>query len=335
MKKRIGTFTYIVIVIVLFASIIKIHAKLSKPKIHNNNYYELKKIDKSKKDFSFAIYGDNKNSAKTFDNLIQKVNKENIQFSIDLGDLVYDGEKEKFKFFINQFEKLNKPFLTVIGNHEIKDVGRGNYYELFGDFYYSFTVGDCYFIALDTANEKNIGEEQFEWLKSELQKSQKFKYRFVLMHVPLFDPRKGIEKRGHSLEDVAFAQKLNNLFDQENVTMVFASHIHGYYSGKWNKTPFIITGGAGAELMGTDKDHYFYHYLVVKVSDNGIKYELRKLKSPDFEIFDRIMHDIWLYAYAFLAIHFIDTILAVGFIYLFIYIIFLNKKWLILNIKKK
>jgi len=332
--KTLKFFAYITFILLIFASAIKIHSKLSKPKIHNWNYFQLKKIDKSAEKFSFAVFGDNKNSAKTFDNLIQKVNKENILFSIDIGDLVYDGDVNKFKFFIKQIEKLNKPFLTVIGNHEIKDNGRGNYYELFGKFYYSFVIGDCYFITLDTANEKNLGEEQYEWLKSELQKSQKYKYRFVLMHVPLFDPRKGTEKRGHSLEDINFAKKLNNLFDEENVTMVFASHIHGYYKGNWNKTPFIITGGAGAELMGTNKEHYFYHYLIIKISEDGIEYQVKKLKSPDFEFFDRLTHDVWLYVYAFLAIHFIDSILIIGFIYLFIYIIFLKEKWLILNVKK-
>ncbi|GAH97400.1 unnamed protein product, partial [marine sediment metagenome] len=97
--------------------------------------------------------------------------EEDVIFAIDVGDLVYDGEKEKYRFFINQIKKLNKPLLTVIGNHELKREGRANYYELFGKFYYSFVVGDSYFIILDDANTRNLDPWQMDWLKDELQKS--------------------------------------------------------------------------------------------------------------------------------------------------------------------
>jgi len=241
--------------------------------------------------------------------------------------LVYDGEKEKFRFFINQIKKLNKPLLTVVGNHDIRDDGRANYYEIFGRFYYSFTIGNNYFIILDDADENDLDPWQMVWLKNELQKSQDYKYRFVFMHVPLYDPRRGEYKRGHSLRNLAFAEKLNALFDQDEVTMLFVSHIHGYYRGVWGKTPYIITGGAGAELVGSDPQHYFYHYIKVHVSDNGVSYKVVKLKSPDFELIDRLIHDAWIYIYAFFAIHFLDLIIILALVYLIFYIIFVKKKW--------
>ena len=34
--------------------------------------------------------------------------------------------------------------------------------------------------------------------------------------------------------------------------MVFASHIHNYYTGKWGTTPYIINGDSGApSYLGT------------------------------------------------------------------------------------
>ena len=228
------------------------------------------------------------------------------------------------------------PYTTLFrSNHELRELGRANYYELFGRFYYSFAVGNSYFIILDDANKKNLGPWQMDWLKNELSKSQIYKYRFVFMHVPLYDPRKGDCKMGHSLGDLAFANELNNLFDKNNVTMLFVSHIHGYYTGIWRKTPYIITGGAGAELAGSDPQHYFYHYIKVNVSDSGVKYEVVKLKSPDFELIDRYIHDVWIYIYVFFAIHFLDSIIILALIYLGFYIIFIKKEWLIWNIRKK
>ncbi len=322
------------VIVLLFASGVKVHSVLTAPKISDWNYHQLQKIDKNKTSFSFIVFGDNKNAVKTFDNLISRLNKEDILFAIDDGDLVYDGDKEKFMFFLNQIKKLNKPLLTVFGNHEARGEGRAAYYELFGPFYYSFTVGKSYFIILDDANERNLDDGQFAWLKNELIASQRFKQRFVFMHVPLYDPRKGEYKRGHSLADMAFAKRLNKLFDKNNVTMLFVSHIHAYYRGVWGKTPYIITGGGGAELAGSDPEHYFYHYIKVAINSSNVVYKVVKLRSPEFELLDRWLHDAWIYIYAFFAINFIDSLLTLALLYLGVYIVFVKKEWLTLNFKK-
>lgn len=324
----------VVLIVLIVAGAVKVHSTLSFSELHDQNYLQIQRIDKTRTNFSFVAFADNKNSITTFNDLIKKVNRENALFAIDVGDLVLSGEKEYFDFFINQVKKLNKPLLTVVGNHELYERGRANYYDLFGRFYYSFTVGNSYFIVLDDANEENLDPWQMDWLKKELQKSQNYKYRFVFMHVPLYDPREE-EQPGHSMKNVTFANELNRLFDKYNVTMIFCSHIHAYYRGTWNKTPYIITGGAGAELDETDPNHYFYHYIKVDVSDNGVKYNVIRLKSPDFELGDRLLHTVWLYIYTFFDIHALSLVILICSLYLGYYIVFVKKKWLILNFRKK
>lgn len=335
-KKKIFSRFLIVVALILLisAGAVKIHSMLFLPEPHDWNYYQLLEIDKNQTNFSFVVFADNKNSITTFNELINRVNKENVLFAIDVGDLVLNGEKEYFNFFINQIERLNKPLLTVIGNHELYDKGRANYYDIFGRFYYSFSIGNNYFIILDDANENNIDPWQMDWLKSELQNSQNYKYRFIFMHVPLYDPTKK-EQPGHSMKNLTFAKELNGLFDEYNVTMIFCSHIHSYYRGVWGKTPYTISGGAGAELDGTDPNHYFYHYIKVDVSNNSIKYDVTKLKSPEFELEDRLVHIALLYIYAFFDIHGLSIIILICSLYLGYYIVFVKKKWLILNIKNK
>ena len=309
------------VLLLLVTTGIKLHATLITPNVSDWNFHQLQKIDKNKTNFSFAVFGDNKNSITTFDDLISKLNKEDVLFAIDDGDLVFDGENEKFGFFLNQIKGLNKPLLTVFGNHEAMEKGRATYYDLFGPFYYSFAVGNSYFIVLDDANEKNLDDVQFNWLKNEFKISQNFKYHFVFMHVPLYDPRddQGIHLP-HSLKNKIFAKKLNDLFDENNITMLFVSHIHGYFKGIWGKTPYTITGGAGAELMGSNPNHYFYHYIRVDVNSLGVKYDVIKLKTPDFEMVDRGIHNIWIYTYAFFAIHFVDIVLMLSLFYLIVYL---------------
>ena len=324
-----------VLILISFSAGVKIHSLSTFSEISDWNYQQLDQINSTKNNFSFIVLGDNKNSVTVFEKLIEKVNKEDAIFAIDIGDLVFNGEKHRFNFFINQIKTLNKPLLTAIGNHELMDEGRGNYYDMFGRFYYSFTVGENYFIVLDDANSKNIGSWQMNWLENKLQKSTNYSNRFVFMHVPLFDPRNGERAEGHSIDDLEFANELNGLFDEYNVTMLFCSNIHAYYNGTWGRTPYIITGGAGAELVGNDPNHDFFHYIKVNVSEDGIKYEVVKLKGSEFEIMARWTYTVWLYIYAFFDINGIYLFIALSWICLGYYIIFVKKKWLIWNYRKK
>ena len=113
---------------------------------------------------------------------------------------------------------------------------------MFGTSYYSFTEKNSYFIILNDA-KSDINSTQMDWLKNELRMSQNYKYRFVVMHIPLYDPRYNSTGEGLSLSNSTTAKTLNDLFDQYNVTMIFTSHIHGYFKGLWGKTPFITMGG--------------------------------------------------------------------------------------------
>ena len=319
MKYVFSRYVAAVVVLILIATgVLSLYAYLHRPNETEWNYQHVQKIDRKKSDFTFDVFGDNKNSVSTFKELIGDVNRDQSSFAIDLGDLVFDGKMDKFAFFMDQARTFKKPLLTAIGNHETYADGRGNYFKIFGGFYYSFTVGRSYFIVLDDADAKNVDDWQMQWLKNELARSASYRNRFVFMHVPLFDLRGGGAE--HGLGDEAFARRLNNLFDASGVTMLFTSHIHEYDKGIWGKTPFIITGGAGAELLGNDPAHHFYHYVKVHVTDAGVSYEVVHLKTPTG--FGRLVHDAWLYVYAFIVIDYTDIIAYVLGAYLVLFVLY-------------
>jgi len=43
---------------------------------------------------------------------------------------------------------------------------------------------------------------------------------------------------------------------------------------------------------------------IINVSDSGVKYEVVKLSSSDFELISRLVNDAGIYIYAFFALHF-------------------------------
>ena len=265
---------------------------------------------KNKDKFCFAVMGDNKNSFKTFQRIISDVNQKNPVFAIDIGDLVFDGEKEKYRIFYDEIQKSKVPFLVAIGNHDVRENGRDNYYKIFGDFYYAFSYGNSLFIVLDDANEKYIDEQQMSFLKTELKRN--FQHKFVFMHVPPFDPRAYLidilhahkkVKLEHCLSDKKNAQEFMDLMEEYKVTAVFTSHIHAYYKEKRNGVLYFITGGAGAEMFLSNPEHYFYHYINVCVNNDKVNYQVVKFPSPDANLVDHFFYSMWLIIWYFVITH--------------------------------
>lgn len=325
----------VVLLVLLLATGVKISSAFAESPGHDWNAKSLQRIDRSRTSFSFAVFGDTHNSVSVFGDLIKKVNADRTSFAIDNGDLVENGDIVKFGLFVNEARHLRKPLLTNIGNHELYMNGRGLYYDIFGPFYYSFTVGQAYFIVVDDANSIGPDPWQKAWLTSQLQKSQAFKYRFVFMHIPLYDTRTSGFGLNNALASPKNAGELNAMFDKYHVTMLFASHIHEYDRGVWGKTPYIITGGTGGVLAGINPQHYFFHYIRASVSPAGVRYQVVKLKTPRYEILNRLVYETWLYLYAFLAIHYFDMVIVVTLFYLLVFALYtLDEKGMLTRVRR-
>lgn len=244
--------------------------------IHDRNKKELARVKVPDPDnFTFAVCGDNKGNKSIFVPLLKDINHSlEMVFVIDVGDLVPKGERRFYRRFLKDVQKnLAIPLITVIGNHDLNN-DSCHYEEIFGSTHYSFEIGRNYFIVLDATTENNFNKEEHKWLENELKKAHASKTRFVFMHVPPLDPRgDGFHK---CLKD---GNDLLDLFKRYNVTHLFASHIHGYFSGKWDGVPYTITGGAGGGLQGSDPNHFFHHYITVHVEDQNADIMVRPIQA--------------------------------------------------------
>jgi hypothetical protein len=261
--------------------------------IHNWNQKEASRITVADpNDYSFAVMGDNKGNRSMFEPLLRDIGRDKeIAFAIDDGDLVDKGTVGHYRRFLSQVrENLTIPFLTAIGNHDLDNNGsHKNYEAIFGPTYYSFQVGQGYFIVLDAITEAGFDKAERRWLEQELQRGQAAKARFVFMHVPVFDPRG--EPFHKALPDKD-QKDLLDLFRRYKVTHLFASHLHGYFSGVGGGVPYTLTGGAGARLQGKDPAHFFYHYVKVNVRNGKAYVMVRRIDAanPVVFIFD-LMED--------------------------------------------
>lgn len=227
--------------------------------------------------FCFAVFGDNRDNDEVLIKILNKIDQDpEISFSIHLGDMVHHGRKSEYCNFISLLQQyLHKPLLMVVGNHDIRGRGGRFYRKIFGPFYYSFQIGNIAFIAADTSLSKKVNKAQLLWLEKTLSKS-KNKQILVFGHQPLSDPRGGLH---HHCLSAKVSDELVFLFRKYNVSRFFSGHIHSYFQGQWKGIPYTITAGAGAPLVGNGPDHYFYHYIKVRVLGQKINLEVVRVSQ--------------------------------------------------------
>jgi Icc protein len=244
-------------------------------------------------DDNYVILGDSRDGYETFDKIISQVNALKPVFVIDNGDLVYSGKPNQYRIFDQIVSGISTTLCTTLGNHDIRGNGRDTYTKLYGPEYYSFDFGDNHFVFLDSsrgyAEKQAIPNAQYAWLEKDLQKAQG-KRIYVISHVPPTDPRSGVkpneieaytdkvkqeggfveqkleaysedETIDHGFRDKQEAQKFENFMSQYKVTAVYLSHIHSYFDYNKDGVRYIISGGAGAELLTQNS---YYHYLIAK-----------------------------------------------------------------------
>jgi hypothetical protein len=223
--------------------------------------------------FTFFVLGDNRDGKPVFQKILRQINQKRPLFALDGGDLVSNGERWEYLDFEDTIEQVNVPFLTALGNHDIRNGGRRTYQELLAPDYYSFSFGNSHFIVLDSSSG-GLGDVQFRWLEENLNKaSAAGKNIFVFSHVPPFDPWRG---RNRAFSNPNEQETFFDLMKRYRVTRVYASHIHSYFSGKRDGVTYVITGGAGAPLVST-KD--FFHYVEVTVDGNKVTEKVVKIPA--------------------------------------------------------
>lgn len=225
------------------------------------NEHELTAFSHDESNYTFLVCGDSRNDMGNLASMINVANKQHALFTVFEGDMRYKTDYlyafKKIYLPPSPYTHFNMPILFGIGNHEeynedgTSDSAEATYHYIFGNAsYYSWTEKNAYFIELDNDNE-NLPFDEYNWLRDQLNKSTKYEHTFIFMHVPLRTPA---DQPPHNMEvcdnytkNTIGANTLQGLFNSyPNITMLFASHIHNKYKGKWGTTSFMINGDSGA-----------------------------------------------------------------------------------------
>lgn len=154
---------------------------------------------------------------------------------INTGDLVNDFSSEAQKeVYSRNMARINPsiPVWTVPGNHDIRGYTvekHDRYVEFVGYDRFSETIDGCAFIGFDSNCIKDgataAEEEQFAWLKRELEKARGCRHIFVFCHCPI--AMLGLdEPDGHNSFPKEKRARYVNLFKENGVEAVFSGHSH-------------------------------------------------------------------------------------------------------------
>ena len=150
---------------------------------------------------------------------------------------------------------------------------------------FSFVDRNSYFIVLDN-KDGDFKENQFSWLKSELEKAKEYKHIFIFMHKPPFNP---FQESWYRVETNPWSHRFLKLCDENNVDIVFSGHENGNKIAKFGSVTYIVTGGGGSILMQPSSAGGFLNYIVVKVNRDYVDYEVRRVFPPAWEFFSYYM----------------------------------------------
>ena len=258
--------------------------------------------------FSFCIVGDTESRPHVNHRLGELMWDERPNFIMHLGDVTDGGqEAHKFEWNYEYFTGITPvasriPFFPVPGNGE-SDLYWYNRYHRLPDpeAYYSFHYGNAEFFMLNSnaRSELQKGEAQYEWLKTQLARSTA-KWKIVAHHhCPVSsdendfgDTWKGETSRR---SDPRF-DDLIDLYESEEVDVVFFGHVHAY-ERSWplkdgqvdqeNGVVYIKSGGGGGNLEDftptpswfSNKVQRGNHFCKVDIFDGTFSFRMYDLEG--------------------------------------------------------
>lgn len=265
---------------------------------------EKKQSAKTDDSFSFVFMTDihlkpEMNAPIGFQMAIDKTNELNPDFVITGGDLVYDAMRggqarcdSLFSLYKEMSQGFRMPVYNTLGNHDLfaiypespepetnPDYKYGMFERYFGKTYYSFNHKGWHFVVLNsldvTEDKKYRGhfhEEQLEWLKSDLEKTDSLMPVVMVSHIPMLSvERQMTGSAGPLIDNVAEVFKM---LENKNLKLILQGHIHWKESGQVNDSFEFITGGSIAGNGWKGRRHNTKEgFMLVKVQGNELSWE--------------------------------------------------------------
>jgi len=201
-------------------SVYEANVKSSQKNTTAKNLELLNNIKITSQDFKFAFITDVHYYYDNLKTVIDDINnREDILFVVFGGDIADQALLKEYEIFYDIMEGLNKPYFTVIGNHDYNSNGSIIYKQMFGDYNYFFEFNNNKFVLFDDIILESNKDPDFDWLSLELSDYAQFNQVFVFAHIPPIS---------NDFSD-EMEQEYRSLMAENNVSISINGHNHAYY----------------------------------------------------------------------------------------------------------
>ncbi|WP_372370396.1 metallophosphoesterase [Candidatus Uabimicrobium sp. HlEnr_7] len=228
--------------------------------------------------------GDMGYRSKDLVSILQYAAAKNPHLALIGGDIAYaNGKKQNLKRWISWFSYWQEnmitssghliPMILAIGNHEVHNLlifKQAPFY--FGFFhqggkpYFTRKLGqNTQLIVLDTDHIYSYSSQR-NWLKKQLQKYQKSKFKIAMYHVPMYPAHREF----NNSDSITARQLWLPLFDRYSLDLGLEHHDHVFKRTKRLKNNQVVkTGGTiylGDGSFGRSPRSVTKHYYIEKAS---------------------------------------------------------------------
>jgi len=234
----------------------------------------------SSEEWSFVFMTDihlmyNKNADAGFNQALSVAINLNPDFILTGGDLVSDALEQPFsradslyQLYDSVISEFDIPVYNTLGNHEVfgwykksgidrshEEFGKKMFQKRIGKTYYTFMHNGWCFIILDSVEELvegngyygRISNEQIEWLKNVLVKTDTNTPLVVAAHIPFVTLQTQLTQGSTTANSKSLvienSKDVYELFKHHNLKLVLQGHLHIFEDLSIYNTRFI-TGGA-------------------------------------------------------------------------------------------
>lgn len=158
--------------------------------INNKNLKKLMDTPDDDDTLTIAFIGDSQRFYDEVELFVDKVNDVNsVDFVIIAGDISDFGLLAEFEWIARRLDNLSKPYISVIGNHDVIANGEEVFKRSFGPLDFSFVYDSIKFVVHNTNSREYTGNNvpDLEWLANALTPSPEIKHFVGVSHVPPFD----------------------------------------------------------------------------------------------------------------------------------------------------
>lgn len=226
-----------------------------------------------------------------YEKAVTEINKLNPDFVVITGDFVNDKNSASQ---IAEFKRITAMINSSIpvyyspGNHDLGQIPNkeslNKYKKNYGSDRFSFKHKESTFIGFNTglikAKLEKPEQEQFNWLKKKLRKSQNSQHIILFTHYPFFNKTAG-EPTTYSNIDQEYREKYLRLFSSNRVSAVFSGHYHNNSLSTYENLKLVTTSALGKPLGEAPSG-----FRIVKVYRDKIEYEYYGLENlPNSVVF--------------------------------------------------